>query len=304
MKSDSRFKRPEDLNNNLNGGHYKTGNVSKQNDNGVFLPAVERPEAAGSRLDIGIIMDGNGRWAKKRLLPRTAGHSAGAAAFRRILDCCVGLNSRNEIRSVTFYAFSTENASRPAEEVSALIRIFGEYLDDIAKMSDKNVRLSFAGNLSFFPEELGEKMRAAEEKTAGNDGLICVLAVNYGGRDEILRAVKEFAKRIACSGNYENPENSGNFGNSENSGNSGNTEKYGNLTEEQFSAYLYTAPVSDVDLIIRTGGEKRISNFLLWQGAYAELIFTDTLWPDFGAEHLHAALEEFRGRHRRMGKNV
>jgi len=196
-------------------------------------------------------MDGNGRWAKKRGLPRKLGHREGAKAFKKIVDDCIAL----QLQYVTFYAFSTENRKRPKDEVDALISLFDEYLDDIRKMSDKNVRLRFLGDLDFFSPKTQEKMRDAESATKDNTGLNCSLAVNYGGRDEILHAVRRLTAE-GCA--------------------------LAQLSEETFERYLYTAGMPDVDLIIRTGGELRTSNFLIWQAAYAEYVCADVLWPDFG----------------------
>ncbi|MCL1823467.1 MAG: polyprenyl diphosphate synthase [Oscillospiraceae bacterium] len=229
------------------------------------------PEADALPKHIGIIMDGNGRWAKKRGLPRKLGHREGAKVFKKCVDDCIDL----QLQCVTFYAFSTENAKRPQDEVSALIKLFDEYLDDIRKMNDKNVRLRFLGELSFFPEKTRMKMFDAENATKNNTGLQCSLALNYGGRSEIIHAVQNLMANDCGSVQ---------------------------LTEETFGKYLYTSGLPDVDLIIRTGGEKRISNFLLWQAAYAEYIFTDVLWCDFGKSDLEAAIREFSERNRRFGK--
>ena len=219
-------------------------------------------------IHIGIIMDGNGRWAKRRGMPRKIGHREGGKTFKKCVELCI----EAELQYVTFYAFSTENKNRPADEVEALMKLFDEYLDDIRKMNDKNVRLRFLGDLSFFHEKTQEKMREAEEATAKNTGLSCSLALNYGGRDEILHAVSYFVSKGVT------PD------------------------EKMFSDRLYTAGMPDVDLIIRTGGEQRLSNFLIWQAAYAEYVYTDTLWPDFGKKDLEAATMQFAERNRRFGK--
>jgi len=219
---------------------------------------------------IGIIMDGNGRWAKKRGFPRKLGHREGAKTFKKCVDDCVELG----LRYVTFYAFSTENKNRPQEEVGALIKLFDEYLDDIREMNDKNVCLRFIGELDFFPDKTREKMRESETATKNNTGLNCSLALNYGGRSEILCAVK---KIISQKSNIPD------------------------ISEKAFSDYLFTAGMPDVDMIIRTGGEQRISNFLLWQAAYAEYVFTDVLWPDFKKKDLKDALQIYSERSRRFG---
>jgi undecaprenyl diphosphate synthase len=221
-------------------------------------------------LHIGFIMDGNGRWAKKRALPRKLGHREGAKTFKKIVEDCNDLG----LQYITFYAFSTENKNRPSDEVDALVKLFDEYLDDIRKINDKNSRLRFIGDLSFFPEETRKKMQNAENATKNNTGMTCSLALNYGGRSEILRAVnKIIAEEKSVSA----------------------------LDEKAFAEYLYTAGMPDADLIIRTGGERRISNFLLWQAAYAEYVFTDVLWPDFGRKDLEDALAQFAERARRFG---
>jgi undecaprenyl diphosphate synthase len=220
---------------------------------------------------IGFIMDGNGRWAKKRGLPRKLGHREGAKTFKKIADHCMKL----EIPYATFYAFSTENKTRPKDEVEALLKLFDDYLDDIREMDAKNARLKFIGDLSFFSDSTREKMLEAEDATKDNTGFTCCLALNYGGRDEILHAVK----RIVTEGCNLSA-----------------------LNEETFADYLYTKDLPDVDLIIRTAGEQRLSNFLIWQAAYAEYYYTDTLFPDFGKKELDNALEEFSERGRRFGK--
>jgi undecaprenyl diphosphate synthase len=219
---------------------------------------------------VGIIMDGNGRWARKRGMPRSLGHREGGKAFRKCAELCMDAG----LRYVTFYAFSTENKNRPQDEIDALLALFDEYLDDIRKMDDRNVRLRFLGDLSFFSETTRGKMREAEQATAKNTGLTCSLALNYGGRDEIVHAVRH----IVSSGLPASE-----------------------INEQVFSDCLYTAGMPDVDLIIRTGGEQRLSNFLIWQAAYAEYVYTDTLWPDFGKKELNAALKAFGGRGRRFG---
>ena len=202
-------------------------------------------------------MDGNRRWAKKRLLPVAMGHKKGAEVFReRVKDL-----SQMGVSNATFYALSTENLNRTQDEVDNLMRLFESQLDDIAKMTNsENIRLMFIGDLSVFPDSLQSKMQDAQLQSAERTGLTCRLAVNYGARAEITSAVKQ----------------------------------HGN----DFADFL----TPDVDLIIRTGGEKRLSNFLLWQAAYAELYFTDTLWCDFSKEEMNKALEEYKNRNRRLGK--
>ena len=219
---------------------------------------------------IGIIMDGNGRWAKKRLLPRSAGHIQGAKAFRRCLRYC----SSAGIECVTFYAFSTENWKRPQEEVNALMKLFSDYLDEGLEMDDDDVVMRFIGDMTPFDSSLRQKMERMAADTAGNHGTVCNIAVNYGGRDDILHAVKRLMKDGADANS---------------------------LTEDSIGANLYTAGLPDVDLIIRPSGEQRISNFMIWQAAYAEYVFMDVLWPDFTEKDLDAALEEYSRRNRRFG---
>jgi undecaprenyl diphosphate synthase len=219
---------------------------------------------------IGFIMDGNGRWAKKRGFPRKLGHREGAKAFKKCADYCMKLG----IPYATFYAFSTENKKRPSDEIEALLKLFDEYLDDIRELDSKNSRLRFIGDLSFFPDSTRQKMLEAEDATKNNTGFTCCLALNYGGRDEILHGVKRLLTE-GCN--------------------------LSALNEETFADYLYTKGLPDVDLIIRTGGEQRLSNFLIWQAAYAEYYYTDTLFPDFGKRELDKALREFGERNRRFG---
>ncbi len=220
---------------------------------------------------IAIIMDGNGRWAQKRGLPRTAGHAAGAETFRRIAAYCRDLG----VEYLTVYAFSTENWKRSQEEVSAIMGLLKKYLEEaIEKMRRENVRIHILGDTSVLSSELRAliaRVEAIDEtletRTQAN------LCVNYGGRDEIVRAVKAWQ---ADPG-------------------------HGELTEAELSRYLYTAGMPDPDLVIRPSGEERISNFLLWQSAYSEFYFTDTLWPDFTEKDMDAAIEAYRSRDRRYG---
>lgn len=224
---------------------------------------------------IGIIMDGNGRWAKKRLLPRSAGHRAGASNFRTITRYC----SKIGIKYLTVYAFSTENWNRPSEEVGALLRLFKEYLKEALRdFMDENIRVRFIGDVSAFPAELRELIQEVEEASASKTGMVLNLAMNYGGRAEITRAAREFAQDVA-SGRV----------------------KAEDLTEEGFSRYLYTAGQPDPDLIIRPSGEERLSNFLLWQSAYAEFVYFDILWPDFKTKDLDEAIAIYSSRQRRFG---
>lgn len=237
---------------------------SKKESNAV----VERPQFEILPEHIGIIMDGNGRWAKKRGLPRTAGHKQGAETFRTISKEC----GRLGIKHATFYAFSTENWKRPKEEVDAIMRLFKQYLleakEDIT--AAENNKLRFIGLKDGIPDDILTLMEEAEEDTKNNTGCDIALAVNYGGREEIVNAVN---KLIA----------------------DGKTE----ITEDDISQNIYTVP--DCDLIIRPSGEQRLSNFLLWQAAYSEFWYSDVMWPDFSAQDLYKALSDFENRNRRFG---
>ena len=223
---------------------------------------------------IAIIMDGNGRWAKKRGLPRTAGHAAGGEAFRRIANYCRTLG----VKYLTVYAFSTENWKRSEEEVSGIMRLLGKYLTEaLADMEKNRVRFKFFGDLSRLSPELRTLCLDAESRSADYDVQVN-FCLNYGGRDEIVKAASAFAKDVQA-GTYA-PED---------------------LTEELLSGYLYSKDVPDPELIIRPSGEQRTSNFLLWQSAYSEYVFMDVLWPDFGPDDLDKAIEEFNRRNRRFG---
>ena len=219
-------------------------------------------------------MDGNGRWASKRGLPRSIGHKEGAETFNRITRRCKDLG----IKYVTYYAFSTENWSRPADEVSALMKLFEQYLGDAEKYVKDNTRLIFLGDKSKFSEKLRLRMEELEEKSRDFDSMTVLLAMNYGGRDEIVRAARRAA--VLVKDRSITPDQ---------------------IDESLFSSLLYTGGIPDPDLIIRPGGEKRLSNFLTWESAYSELYFTDVLWPDFNAKELDKALEDFAQRGRRFG---
>ena len=224
---------------------------------------------------IAIIMDGNGRWAKKRLLPRTAGHAAGAETFRKIALYCREIG----VEYLTVYAFSTENWKRPQEEVSRIMSLMRDYLlEAIRDMQKNHVRIRFFGDLTALSPQLQELAKEAERESEVYADSQVNLCINYGSRDEVLRAARAWAKR--CQETGEDPDS---------------------LTEAGFSSLLYSADVPDPDLIIRPGGELRISNFLLWQAAYAELYFTDVLWPDFDERELDRAIEAYRARNRRFG---
>ena len=239
-----------------------------------------RPQGAEVDFDhlprhVAIIMDGNGRWAKKRGLPRTAGHAAGAENFRTIATYCKEIG----LEYLTVYAFSTENWRRPAEEVSAIMGLLKKYLlEAIGRMERDRVKMRFFGDLTPLTPELRELCRRTEEISTHYEGCQVNICLNYGGRDEILRAARAFARD--CARGEKLPEE---------------------LTEAAFGDYLFSAGVPDPDLVIRPSGEIRISNFLLWQSAYAEFYFTDVLWPDFTKEELHKALAAYQGRSRRFG---
>ena len=223
---------------------------------------------------IAIIMDGNGRWAKQRGLPRTAGHAAGGEAFRRIANYCRTLG----VKYLTVYAFSTENWKRSEEEVAGIMRLLGKYLQEaLADMEKNRVCFRFFGDLSKLSPQLQKLCRDAEQRSSDYDVQVN-FCLNYGGRDEIVHAARSFAADVAA-GKY-NPED---------------------LSEALLSTYLYSADVPDPELIIRPSGEKRISNFLLWQSAYSEFVFMNVLWPDFSPGDLDAAIAEYHQRNRRFG---
>ena len=235
---------------------------------------MEEYQQLAKGLSVGIIMDGNGRWAKQRGLPRTAGHKKGAEVFRDIVRYCNDLG----MSSVTFYAFSTENRARPTEEVESIMRLFGNYLTMAYYYKKENNRLVFLGDRSRLSKSLQDKMNDLEEKTKNNTGMFLNIAVNYGGRQEILRAAQTLAQRVK-DGQLE-PQD---------------------ITQELFENCLYTRGQKDPDFILRPSGEMRLSNFMLWQASYSEFISMDVLWPDFRREDLDRALQEFQKRSRRFG---
>ncbi len=222
---------------------------------------------------IAIIMDGNGRWAKKRRMPRTAGHAVGAETFRKIATYCkdIGLDY------LTVYAFSTENWKRPQEEVDAIMRLLEKYLlEAIEKMERDKVKMKFFGDVSVLSPRLRELIANTEEISKRFEGCQVNICLNYGGRDELVRAMHRYASEVA-----EGREN--------------------NIDEAGVSDYLFSAGIPDPDLLIRPGGEYRLSNFLMWQSAYSELYFTETLWPDFDKKEINRAIAEFQRRERRYG---
>jgi undecaprenyl diphosphate synthase len=221
-------------------------------------------------------MDGNGRWASKRFLPRLAGHRAGAASVRTAITYC----RKKGIRYLTLYAFSTENWKRPADEVQGLMGLFVEHLaSETDSLAKNNVRLRVIGDLQALLPAVKEKLEESLQKTRHCDGLDLILALSYGGRLEIVQAVQTIARRVQ----------------------QGNLSPEG-INEEVIAESLYASDVPDPDLMIRTSGEMRLSNFLLWQLAYAEIVVTPTLWPDFNEEEFERCIREFAGRERRFGK--
>ncbi len=224
---------------------------------------------------IAIIMDGNGRWAKKRGLARSFGHRAGTDNVKKIIRFCSDIG----IKILTLFAFSTENWKRPAEEVNLLMGLLLEYLrKEIRELNEENVVLNTLGNISELSKELIKEINDAKELTKNNTGMKVNIAINYGARTEIVKAAADMAGDV-CKGKLK-PED---------------------INEEKFSAYLYTDGMDDPDMVIRTSGETRISNFLLYQSAYAEYIFTDILWPDLNEKELAGLILEYQSRHRRYG---
>ena len=224
---------------------------------------------------VAIILDGNGRWAKKRMLPRNAGHAAGSKNVEKICKAAWDMG----IEYLTMYAFSTENWSRPKKEVDALMKLLHQYLSDCLKTSKKNnMKVKVIGDITKLAPELQEKILELEEYSSVNTGLHFQVALNYGGRDEIVRAVRKIANEVKTGG-IEAEQ----------------------IDEAMFGRYLDTKELPDPDLLIRTSGEQRLSNYLLWQLAYAEFYFTDVLWPDFGKEDLARAVAFYGERDRRFG---
>ncbi len=224
---------------------------------------------------VAIIMDGNGRWAQARALPRIAGHRAGARAVRRTIEAALA----HGVRWLTLYAFSSENWRRPQDEVSDLTALLRHYLkSEIAELAENGVRLRMIGEAARFAEDIQASLRDAERVTAGNARLNLTIALSYGGRAEIIAAGRRIAE-AAARGEIDPAR----------------------LDEAGFASQLFTAGMPDPDLIIRTSGERRLSNFLLWQAAYAELVFLNVLWPDFSADHFAEALADYASRERRFG---
>lgn len=238
------------------------------------LPAETAP-AAGTPAHVAIIMDGNGRWARQRGRPRTFGHRAGVEALRRTVEAAGELG----IRYLTVFGFSTENWTRPVDEVNALIDLLRLYVRmDLDRLEREGVRVRVIGNREGLEPDILQIIERAEARTAANAKLFLTIAFNYGGQCEIARAAKRIAEEVAAG--RLNPSA---------------------VDVAAFAAHLDTAGTPDADLVIRTSGEKRLSNFLLWQAAYAELVFVDVLWPDFGRKDLETAISEFNRRERRFG---
>ena len=232
-------------------------------------------ERSGLPRHIAIILDGNGRWAKKRGLPRTAGHAVGAENFRKIATYCKNIG----VEYLTVYAFSTENWKRPPEEVKTIMKLLKNYLQEaIDTMERDHIKMKVLGDVSELSEELREMVDRTNEISSHYDGFQANICLNYGGRAEIVNAARRYAEELAAG------------------------KADAELTEEMFASYLYSAGIPDPDLLIRPGGETRLSNFLLWQCAYSEFYFTDVLWPDFTSDELDKAIAEFKRRDRRFGK--
>ena len=224
---------------------------------------------------IAIIMDGNGRWAKSRRLPKFAGHKKGADAVRGVVATCADM----DVKYLTLYAFSSENWKRPVEEVNDLMGLLKIYLTkEIEELHQKNIRISFIGSRERLSKNIIKLIEDAEEKTRENKKLQLILALNYGGQEEIVHAARSLAKKVKM-GELE----------------------IENIDEKQFSLSLYTGEIPEPDLIIRTSGEQRLSNFMLWQAAYAEFVFQDVLWPDYTEQSLCSAIDEYHKRDRRYG---
>ena len=231
-------------------------------------------ETSGLPRHIAIILDGNGRWAKKRGMPRTAGHLAGSENFRKIATYCKNIG----IEYLTVYAFSTENWKRPEDEVKAIMKLLDKYLREaISTMEEEKLKMKVFGDVSGLSPELQALVEKTNEISQRYEGFQANICLNYGGRDEIINAAKRYARDLA----------------------EGKADA--ELSEEAFGQYMYSAGIPDPDLLIRPGGEQRISNFLLWQCAYSEFYFTDVLWPDFTSKELDKAIAEFKNRDRRYG---
>ena len=232
------------------------------------------PELDTVPVHVGVIMDGNGRWAKKRGLPRKFGHREGVKTFRAITRRAKQLG----IKYITFYAFSTENWRRPKDEVDSIMALFEKNLDEVKDFIDEEIRVRFIGDRTALSETLREKMRNTEESSKHFTDTTMILAINYGGQDEICNAVKRISEKVK-NGEVDTSE----------------------ITTEMITEHLYTEDIPPVDYIIRPSGEMRLSNFMIWQAAYAEYYFTNILWPDFSVADFDKAIAEFGDRSRRFG---
>lgn len=249
-----------------------TGVIKKKSRDAELLAAIDFERLPRH---VAIIMDGNGRWAKQRGKPRIFGHKAGAESVRAIVDT----GARLGLKAVTLYAFSTENWKRPKDEVSGLMQMLKRFLkSELKEVHRNNIRFQAIGNLAGFSEDIQKELRAATEKTAGNTGMILSIAINYGGRAEILQAAKRAAQDLIDRG-----------------------DSVDSMIDEDIERYLYTYGLPDVDLMVRTSGEFRISNFLLWQLAYSEIYVTPVLFPDFRRPEIFEAIIDYQKRERRFG---
>ncbi len=234
------------------------------------------PSSKGVPTHVAIIMDGNGRWAKRRFMPRLEGHRQGAKSVRRAVEFC----RRNGVKFLTLYAFSTENWQRPETEVSGLMRLLSQFIDsELNEIHKNDIRFNIIGQMDRLPTVVREKINSAIERTANNKTMVLTVALSYGGRQEIVSAAIKMSESVR-SGALKDKD----------------------IDDKIFESFLDTADMPDPDLLIRTGGEIRISNFMLWQAAYSELYFTDLLWPDFDEAAFWEAIEAFRSRQRRFGK--
>jgi len=238
-------------------------------------PAVSDPDVSIPR-HVAVIMDGNGRWARKRHMPRIVGHRAGVEAVRGVVESC----AERHVQALTLFAFSSENWRRPEQEVSLLMDLFLSSLKrEVKRLHENGIRLRIIGDVSRFPDKLQQQIQLAESLTVANEGLQLVIAVNYGGRWDIAQAARQLAIEVAAGRMSSDA-----------------------IDEQSLQNYLALSDLPEPDLFIRTGGEQRVSNFLLWQLAYTELYFTDILWPDFDRQAFELALKSFASRQRRFGQ--
>ncbi len=240
------------------------------------MPVPQSLDSSYIPRHVAIIMDGNGRWAKRQHKPRLFGHKVGVDSVQEIVECA----GEWGVKVLTLYAFSTENWKRPTDEVGGLMGLLKNYLQkELSRMLKNNIRLTCIGNIAKLPKDVREVLESTIKETAGNTKLTLNLALSYGGRAELIRGIQKIAEEVR----------SGDLSSSE-------------IDEQCIDSHLYTAGLPDPDLLIRTGGEARLSNFLLWQASYAEIYFTDVMWPDFREEAFASAIAEYQGRERRFGK--